>query len=161
MLGNFTRTGNLAEIGDKIANRQAKVGIIGLGYVGLPLCMLYAGQDFAVTGFDIDADKIRALAEGRSYIYRIPKEEIQDAQSKGFTATCDLSYLAKMNAIIICVPTPLDEHHEPDLSFIVSTAHAIAPHLRAGEHNLPWHFRRDTCANSREGEPLRINSSAI
>lgn len=68
MLENFTTTENLAEIGDKIANRQAKVGIIGLGYFGLPLSMLYAGQDFAVTGFDIDADKIRALAEGRSYI---------------------------------------------------------------------------------------------
>jgi len=117
----------------KIRQRQAAVGIIGLGYVGLPLALLYSEQKFPVTGFDIDPRKVEALNRGGSYIYRIPEQEIQAAQSYGFSATSDYSRLAAMDAIIICVPTPLDEHHEPDLSFITSTAHSIAPHLRAGQ----------------------------
>jgi UDP-N-acetyl-D-glucosamine dehydrogenase len=117
----------------KILAREAKVGIIGLGYVGLPLALLYVGQNFPVTGFDIDQHKVDALSNGKSYIYRIPPEEIQEARSKGLVATSDFSRLDEMDAIIICVPTPVDEHHEPDLSFIVNTAHAIAPHLRAGQ----------------------------
>jgi UDP-N-acetyl-D-glucosamine dehydrogenase len=117
----------------KIKDRQARVGVIGLGYVGLPLSLLYAGQKFRVTGFDIDQRKVEALAEGKSYIYRIPAEEIQEARTNGFSATSDFSELSEMDAIIICVPTPLDEHHEPDLSFIRDTAHAIAPHLKRGQ----------------------------
>jgi len=117
----------------KVRQRQAGVGIIGLGYVGLPLALLYSEQKFPVTGFDIDARKVEALNRGGSYIYRITGQEIQAAQAHGFSATSDYSQLAAMDAIIICVPTPLDEHHEPDLSFITSTAHSIAPHLRAGQ----------------------------
>jgi UDP-N-acetyl-D-glucosamine dehydrogenase len=122
-----------AELRSKIQARQARVGIIGLGYVGLPLALLYVGQRFRVTGFDIDQRKVDALSEGKSYIYRIPAEEIQEARAKALVATSDFSKLAEMDAIIICVPTPLDEYHEPDLSFITNTAHAIAPHLRAGQ----------------------------
>jgi len=118
---------------EHIHARQARVGIIGLGYVGLPLALLYVGQRFRVTGFDIDQRKVDALSEGKSYIYRIPAEEIQEARAKGMGATADFSKLAEMDAIIICVPTPLNEYHEPDLSFITNTAHAIAPHLRAGQ----------------------------
>jgi UDP-N-acetyl-D-glucosamine dehydrogenase len=120
-----------SELEHKISNRQARVGIIGLGYVGLPLALLYAGQKFFVTGFDIDHTKVTALNEGRSYIYRIPAEEIQDAQVNGLAATAEFSQIGNMDVIIICVPTPLNEYHEPDLSFITNTAHAIAPHLRA------------------------------
>jgi UDP-N-acetyl-D-glucosamine dehydrogenase len=116
-----------------IPQRQAKIGIIGLGYVGLPLALLYSEQKFQVTGFDVDARKVETLAKGGSYIYRITPEEIQAARANGFTATADYSQIAAMDAIIICVPTPLNEYHEPDLSYITGTTHSIAPHLRAGQ----------------------------
>jgi len=117
----------------RIQARSAKVGIIGLGYVGLPLALLFNEQDFPVTGFDIDAEKVRTLNNNGSYIYRIPKTEIAAARTKGFSATDNYSHIAEMDAIIICVPTPLDEYREPDLSYIRKTAEAIAPHLREGQ----------------------------
>ena len=117
----------------RIEARQAKVGIIGLGYVGLPLALLYSEQKFPVTGFDIDQRKVDILTKGGSYIFRISPEEIQTAKSGGFQATADYSQITAMDAIIICVPTPLNEYHEPDLSYITNTAHAVAPHLRAGQ----------------------------
>src|SRR5882724_245721 len=115
----------------KLENRTAKIGVIGLGYVGLPLVLLFSEQDFRITGFDIDAKKVEVLTRGGSYIVRIPETEIQVAKDKGFTATADYSQIANMDAIVICVPTPLDDHHEPDLSFIEATAEAIVPYLRA------------------------------
>lgn len=133
MAANLVPINLFSALKDKIATRRAQIGVIGLGYVGLPLSLLYAGQRFAVTGFDIDARKVEALSEGRSYIYRILTEEIREARTRGFAPTCDFSKLADMDAIIICVPTPLDEYREPDLSFITNTAHAVAPHLRAGQ----------------------------
>jgi UDP-N-acetyl-D-glucosamine dehydrogenase len=117
----------------KIQRREARIGIIGLGYVGLPLALLYSEEKFKVTGFDIDSRKIDTLAKGGSYIYRIAPQEIQAAKASGFSATSDYSELTAMDAIIICVPTPLNEYHEPDLSFITGTTHSIAPHLRAGQ----------------------------
>jgi UDP-N-acetyl-D-glucosamine dehydrogenase len=117
----------------KLENRTARIGVIGLGYVGLPLVLLFSEEDFRITGFDIDAKKIEVLGRGGSYIVRIPETEIQAAKSKGFSATADYSRISEMDAIIICVPTPLDDHHEPDLSFIAATAEAITPHLRAGQ----------------------------
>ena len=122
-----------AEFKSKIESRQARVAIIGMGYVGLPLALLYAEQKFRVTGFDIDQKKVDTLNSGGSYIFRITPEEIQTARTKGLTATSNYPQLAEMDAIIICVPTPLNEYHEPDLSFITNTGHAIAPHLRAGQ----------------------------
>ncbi len=121
------------QLKNKIKQRQAKVGIIGMGYVGLPLALLYSEQKFQVTGFDIDQRKVDTLAKGGSYIYRITTEEIQAAKAQGFTATSDYAQISQMDAIIICVPTPLNEYHEPDLSFITDTTHSIAPHLRAGQ----------------------------
>ncbi len=123
----------VSELRKKLSSGQAQVGIIGLGYVGLPLSLLYVGAKVPVTGFDIDQRKVDALGAGKSYIYRIPDAEIQEARGKGFSATADFAKLSKMDAIIICVPTPLNEYHEPDLSYITNTAHAIAPHLRAGQ----------------------------
>src|SRR5712675_1705348 len=117
----------------KLENRSAKVGVIGLGYVGLPLVLLFSEQDFRITGFDIDSKKVDVITRGGSYIVRIPETEIQAAKTKGFTATADYSQISNMDAIIICVPTPLDDHHEPDLSFIEATAEAIVPYLRAGQ----------------------------
>src|SRR5450755_4849065 len=121
------------DLKSRIDARQAKVGIIGLGYVGLPLALLYSEQKFAVTGFDIDQRKIETLANGGTYIFRITPEEIAAAKKSGFKATADYARITAMDAIIICVPTPLNEYHEPDLSYITNTAHAVAPYLRAGQ----------------------------
>jgi UDP-N-acetyl-D-glucosamine dehydrogenase len=121
-----------SELKSKIEQKEARVAVIGLGYVGLPLALLYTEQKFSVTGFDIDARKVSTLDQGGSYIFRIPAAEIQAAKKRGFSATAEYSRLTKMDAIIICVPTPLNEYHEPDLSFITDTAKSIAPHLRAG-----------------------------
>ena len=120
-------------LASKLDNRTAQIGVIGLGYVGLPLVLLFSEQKFKVTGFDIDPKKIRVIAQGGSYIVRIPETEIQAAQASGFTATADYSYISQMDVVIICVPTPLDDHHEPDLSFILATAKAITPHVCAGQ----------------------------
>jgi UDP-N-acetyl-D-glucosamine dehydrogenase len=126
-------TSLFSELKTRIDTRQARIGVIGLGYVGLPLALLYTEAKFRVTGFDIDQHKVATLTSGGSYIHRIPPTEIQGARSRGFGATGDFSTLTDMDAIIICVPTPLDEYREPDLSFITNTAMAIAPHLRAGQ----------------------------
>ncbi len=117
----------------KIEARSAQVGVIGLGYVGLPLALLFSEEKFPVTGFDIDAKKVATLSGGGSYIYRIPPTDIQAARTRGFAATADYAQIAEMNAIVICVPTPLTEAREPDLSYITATGEAIAPHLRAGQ----------------------------
>jgi UDP-N-acetyl-D-glucosamine dehydrogenase len=117
----------------KIATRSAKIGVIGLGYVGLPLALLFTEETFAVTGFDIDSRKVKTLGEGGSYIFRIPAEQIQGALRQGFRATSEYARIAEMDAVIICVPTPLNEYMEPDLSFITATGQAIAPYLRAGQ----------------------------
>jgi UDP-N-acetyl-D-glucosamine dehydrogenase len=101
--------------------------------VGLPLALLFSEERFRVTGFDIDPAKVETLNRGGSYIVRIPGTEIQLAQRNGFKATADYSEIAQMDAVIICVPTPLDEHHEPDLSFVAGTVRSIAPHVRAGQ----------------------------
>jgi UDP-N-acetyl-D-glucosamine dehydrogenase len=121
-----------SQLKDKIAAGKARVAIIGMGYVGLPLALLYSEQNFPVTGFDIDARKVSTLTEGGSYIFRIPATEIQEARTRGFDATSDYSRLTQMDAIIICVPTPLNQYHEPDLSFIEETAKSIAPYLHSG-----------------------------
>ncbi len=117
----------------RIENRSAKIGIIGMGYVGLPLALLFSDERFAVTGFDIDPAKVDTLNAAGSYIVRIPGTEIAAAQRSGFRATADFAAIAGMDAVLICVPTPLSAHHEPDLSFIRQTAQAIAPHLRPGQ----------------------------
>jgi UDP-N-acetyl-D-glucosamine dehydrogenase len=120
------------ELKNKIETHQARVAVIGMGYVGLPLALLYTEQKLKVTGFDIDQRKVDTLNAGESYIFRITPDEIRSANKNGLTATSDYSQLTQMDAVIICVPTPLNEYHEPDLSFITNTAHSIAPHLRAG-----------------------------
>ena len=117
----------------KIEQREARIGVVGLGYVGLPLALLFTEQSFRITGFDVDQKKVDVLGKGKSYMVRIPETDIQAAQERGFSATSDYACVSEMDAVIICVPTPLNEHHEPDLSFIRRTAEAIAPHLRAGQ----------------------------
>ena len=118
---------------EHIQNKTANVGVIGLGYVGLPLTLLLSGSGFKVTGFDIDPDKVTQLEAGRSYIHRIPHTEIELAREQGFRATGDFSELSRQDVMIICVPTPLTEHRDPDLSFIRMTAESIAPWLVEGQ----------------------------
>jgi UDP-N-acetyl-D-glucosamine dehydrogenase len=117
----------------QVEARTAKIGVVGLGYVGLPLVLLYSEQRFAVTGFDIDQKKVETLNAGGSYIYRIPPTEVQAAQKSGFSATADFRRIREMDAVIIAVPTPLDEYHEPDLSYITATAEAIGRYVREGQ----------------------------
>jgi UDP-N-acetyl-D-glucosamine dehydrogenase len=117
----------------RFADRTARIGIIGMGYVGLPLALLFSEEGFAVTGFDIDPAKVDTLNAGGSYIVRIPGTQIQLAQKSGFCATADYSAIAQMDAVIICVPTPLNAYHEPDLSYITATVQSIAPHVRLGQ----------------------------
>ena len=123
----------LAGLKEKIESREALIGIVGMGYVGLPLALLFSGERFKVTGFDIAPEKVDTLNAGNSYIVRILPAEIQAAQRAGFRATSDYSEIAQMDAVIICVPTPLDEHQEPDLSFVTGTVESIAPWLREGQ----------------------------
>src|ERR1700733_13805188 len=118
---------------NRLETRTAKIGVIGLGYVGLPLSLLLSEAGFKVTGFDIDQKKVTDLAAGRSYIFRIPAEEIQSARTQGFSATADFSHLSDQDAIILCVPTPLTEHREPDLSYVANTAKAAAPWIQEGQ----------------------------
>jgi UDP-N-acetyl-D-glucosamine dehydrogenase len=123
---------HFSELKSKIEKKQARVAVIGMGYVGLPLALLYCEQGFSVTGFDIDERKVSTLNAGGSYIFRITVPEIQRARGQGLTATSDYAKLDQMDAVIICVPTPLNEYHEPDLSYITGTAQSIAPHLKPG-----------------------------
>lgn len=118
---------------NRLAARTARVGVIGLGYAGLPLSLLLSAAGFKVTGFDIDAMRVTDLEAGRSYIFRIPGAEIQSARQQGFTATTDFAHLSDMDAIIICVPTPLTEHREPDLSYVENTAKSAAQWIQEGQ----------------------------
>ena len=126
-------TVSLTELKRKAESRQARIGIVGMGYVGLPLALLFSEQGFAVTGFDIEERKVSTLNAGGSYIVRILPAAIQQAQKSGFNATTNYADIAKMDAIIICVPTPLNEYHEPDLSYVTDTVESIAPHLHEGQ----------------------------
>ena len=124
---------NLTQWLSLVDKRELRVGIIGLGYVGLPLVLLFSEEGFAVTGFDIDTSKVDRLNAGESYIHRIDPQQIQNAQAKGFRATANFTEAAQVDAILICVPTPLSDHHTPDMSYISATMDAIAGHLRSGQ----------------------------
>ena len=117
----------------RISSREAKVGVIGLGYVGLPLALRFTEVGFGVLGFDTDPRKVRSLTEGTSYIGHIPEEKVKEARKRGFHPTADFSRLREADAILICVPTPLNPYREPDLSFVVKTTETIAQYLRPGQ----------------------------
>ena len=117
----------------KFADRTAVIGIVGLGYVGLPLMLRYTDAGFRVLGFDIDTFKTGRLNAGESYIEHIPSEKIAAARQKGFEATDDFSRIAEADAVILCVPTPLNKYREPDISFVTGTTDAVKPYLRAGQ----------------------------
>ena len=118
----------------KCEDKTAQVGIVGLGYVGLPLALLYARHGYPTTGFDVDPQKVETIRLGGTYIKHIPAAVIAEQVKAGrFEPTSDFARLREMDAVIICVPTPLDDHREPDMSYIVNTAKAIARELRRGQ----------------------------
>jgi UDP-N-acetyl-D-glucosamine dehydrogenase len=128
------RQGFFMELVDKIKNKNAKVGIIGLGYVGLPLALAFSKSGFDVYGFDIDRKKIDTLQAGRSYIQHIDFKKICEVIDEGkFKPITDFDLLKDTDCIIICVPTPLNRNREPDLSYVFDTTRTVAKHLRKGQ----------------------------
>jgi UDP-N-acetyl-D-glucosamine dehydrogenase len=117
----------------RLRQREALIGIVGMGYVGLPLALRYVEVGYRVMGLDIDTAKVRALNEGRSYIGHIAAETVKAARAKHFEATLDFSRAQYCDALIICVPTPLNDYREPDLSFVIGTVDSLLPHVRAGQ----------------------------
>lgn len=123
----------LDQLSSKLKDGTATVGIYGLGYVGLPLALRFSEVGLKVVGFDIDEQKTAKLNAGQSYIERLTPDLIQQARDRGFEATNDFSRSAEVDALIICVPTPLNRHREPDLSFIIDTVEAMLPYMREGQ----------------------------
>ncbi len=123
----------VAEFMALVEQRKARIGILGLGYVGIPLALRFHEVGYPVLGFDIDDQRIADLNAGESPIKHIPSKDIAAMAAGGFEATSDFSRIGEVEAIIICVPTPLSRHREPDLSYIVETMKAVTPHLRAGQ----------------------------
>ncbi|AOS38736.1 UDP-N-acetyl-D-glucosamine 6-dehydrogenase [Pseudomonas brassicacearum] len=117
----------------RFKTKEAVIGIVGLGYVGLPLMLRYNAIGFRVLGIDIDSFKVDRLNQGMSYIEHIPGERIAAARSNGFEATTDFTRVSECDALILCVPTPLNKYREPDMSFVINTTDAIKPYLRKGQ----------------------------
>lgn len=118
---------------EKLKNREALIGIVGLGYVGLPLMLRYNAIGFRVLGIDIDEIKVDKLNAGQSYIEHIPADKIATARDSGFEATTDFRRVSECDSLILCVPTPLNKYREPDMSFVTNTTDALKPYLRAGQ----------------------------
>lgn len=124
----------LATILSKLETRNARVGLVGLGYVGLPLALLFARKGFRTTGLDIDSSKVEKLMRGESYIRHLSGAAVADQlRNQRFQATTDFTRLKEMDAVVICVPTPLDAHREPDLTYVRNTAEVISSNLRRGQ----------------------------
>ncbi|WP_313220995.1 UDP-N-acetyl-D-glucosamine 6-dehydrogenase [Stutzerimonas nitrititolerans] len=117
----------------KLKRKEALIGILGLGYVGLPLMLRYNAIGYRVLGIDIDADKVEQLNAGQCDIEHIPNESIAAARASGFQATTDFRRASECDALILCVPTPLNKYREPDMSFVINTADSIKPYLRPGQ----------------------------
>lgn len=118
---------------ERINNKKAVIGILGLGYVGLPLMIRYAEVGYKVLGIDIDQQKVDMLHRGESYIEHIPASQIQSSLEAGFEATTDFSRVAEADTLILCVPTPLNKYREPNLSYVTDTTDAVIPYLRKGQ----------------------------
>jgi UDP-N-acetyl-D-glucosamine dehydrogenase len=118
---------------EKIKEKRAIIGVFGLGYVGLPLALRYSEVGMSVIGFDVDDVKIEKLNSGESYIEHIPSSRVLDSLNNGFKSTSDFSLVSSVDALILCVPTPLNKYREPDLSFVTTTVDSILPYLRKGQ----------------------------
>jgi len=121
------------ELIKRLNDKQSVIGIVGLGYVGLPLMLRYQEVGYRVLGLDIDQTKVDRLNKGETYIAHIKSEAIKAARAGGFEATTDFARAGEPDALILCVPTPLDRHLEPDLSFVINTVNSLVPHLRPGQ----------------------------
>lgn len=122
------------ELKEKIVRHKAKIGVIGLGYVGLPLAMEFSKAGFDVTGIEIDKDKVRMINQGECYIQDIERDELKDlVKNNRLKATADFSVLKEMDAVSICVPTPLRKTRDPDISYIISAVEEVAKYLRPGQ----------------------------
>jgi UDP-N-acetyl-D-glucosamine dehydrogenase len=128
-----SKPAHLEQLTSKLRDRTAIIGIIGLGYVGLPLTLRYAEAGFRVLGIDIDAAKVERLNRGESYMRHIAGADIAAARERGFEATTDFTRAGEPDALVICVPTPLNAYREPDLSFVLDTADALLPFMRPGQ----------------------------
>ena len=127
-------TGANVDLLSKIENQEAVIGVVGLGYVGLPLLMEFVEEGFQTVGFDIDSKKVESLNSGKSYIKHIASERVQKVRASNlFEATTDFSKIEKVDCILICVPTPLTRHREPDTSYIANTAETISKYLQKGQ----------------------------
>ncbi|MFC4346736.1 nucleotide sugar dehydrogenase [Kordiimonas lipolytica] len=122
-----------SELIEKLTNRDATIGIIGLGYVGQPLALRFSALGYKVLGFDIDQIKVKELNSGYSNIEHIHSAEVKAAVASGMECTIDFSRAVEADALILCVPTPLNKYREPDLSFVINTTNSIVPHLRKGQ----------------------------
>lgn len=118
---------------NRLEHKEAIIGIVGMGYVGQPLALRYSQIGYRVLGFDIDQEKVKHLNAGKSDIEHIPNEAIEAANQAGMHCTTDFSRASETDALILCVPTPLNKYREPDLSFVISTIEALVPHLRGGQ----------------------------
>jgi UDP-N-acetyl-D-glucosamine dehydrogenase len=118
---------------NKLKDKTAIIGIVGMGYVGIPLAIRYAQVGYKVLGFDIDQVKADKIAAGKTYIKHIPDAAIKGAVDNGLEATTDFTRAAEADALIMCVPTPLDLHREPDLSYVINTMDSLVPYLRKGQ----------------------------
>lgn len=118
---------------NRLNNKQALIGVVGLGYVGLPLMLRYNSIGFSVLGIDIDQSKVDKLNNGETYIEHIPAEKIANAKATGFEATTDFKRVSECDALILCVPTPLNKHREPDMSYVINTTNALKPYFREGQ----------------------------
>jgi UDP-N-acetyl-D-glucosamine dehydrogenase len=128
-----SKPAQLERLTTRLRERTAVIGIIGLGYVGLPLTLRYAEAGFRVLGIDIDGGKVERLNRGESYIKHIAAADIARARDHGFEATTDFTRAGEPDALIICVPTPLNAYREPDLSFVLDTTDALLPFMRPGQ----------------------------
>ncbi|MDH5184471.1 MAG: nucleotide sugar dehydrogenase [Gammaproteobacteria bacterium] len=123
----------LEKLKNKLNDKSAVIGIVGLGYVGLPLAIRYSEVGYKVIGLDIDQEKANKISSGKTYIKHIPDEVISEAIEKGLEATADFSKTKIADALILCVPTPLNQYREPDLSFVIDTIEELLPYIRPGQ----------------------------
>jgi UDP-N-acetyl-D-glucosamine dehydrogenase len=121
-----------ASFDERLATRQARIGVVGLGYAGLPLAMLFAESGFRVTGIDLDEERVRAVNERRAYLVDVPAERYAAVDGR-LSATSDYAALAELDCLTVCVPTPLSKTRTPDISYVVAAAEAVAAHLRPGQ----------------------------
>src|SRR4051794_12109659 len=132
MTASSSATATATAFDERIASRQAKIGIVGLGYAGLPLAMAFAEAGFEVTGIDLSPDRVRAVNEKRSYLVDVPAERYDAAEGR-LRATDDYSAVAELDALTICVPTPLSKTRTPDLNYVVAATESVAQHLRSDQ----------------------------